>query len=477
MNLYETVIGLEVHAQLMTASKVFCTAPNQFGDEPNTCVGVVSAGLPGALPVLNKRVVELAVRAGLALNCKINLKSVFSRKNYLYPDLPKGYQISQFDLPICSGGAVEIVQDSGHKKSVELERIHIEEDAGKSVHSPMGTLVNLNRSGVPLIEIVTKPVLKSSKEAAAYLKKLHSILLFAEVCDGNMEKGNFRCDANISVRRIGEKKLGTRTELKNINSFKFIEKALEYEIARHIAVIEGGGKIVLETRGWDSAAAKTFSMRSKEEAQDYRYFPDPDLPPLVLSEQMIQQVSQGMPELPDQKRQHYENTYQLTAADAEVLISERSYSQFFEETVRAGANPKLAANWICTELLRRLKQDEGAELSTSRLTPTALAELISLIESAVISGKIAKGIFEELWKSGGSPKEIVERQGLVQVLDVSQIEAWVDAVIAEFPSQVESYRQGKDKLVGFFVGEVMKRSRGKANPPLVTELLHKKVRG
>jgi aspartyl-tRNA(Asn)/glutamyl-tRNA(Gln) amidotransferase subunit B len=472
---YEAVIGLEVHAQMMTLSKIFCTAPNSFGEGANTQVGTVSLGLPGSLPVLNKKAVELAVRAGLSLNCRINSKSVFSRKNYFYPDLPKGYQISQFDEPICSEGFLEIPLERGGFKKISIERIHMEEDAGKLVHLASSTLVNLNRAGVPLVEIVTRPDMRNPAEAVTYLKKLHAILIYAGVCDGNLEEGNFRCDANVSVRPLGQQKLGTRTELKNINSFKFIEKAIEYEIARHIAVVEGGGRIIQETRGWDSAASKTYSMRSKEDAQDYRYFPDPDLAPLILSPEYISDIKKTMPELPEAKRARFVGQLHLTEYDSEVLTSSKEYAQYFEDCVTAGAPSKLAANWIISEVLREIKTQEGLSLDQVVLTPGLLAKLLMLLESGKISGKIAKQIFEEMWQSGEDPLVLVNRKGLSQVSDSSTVEAWVDQVLLANPESVQSYKTGKTKLMGFFIGEVMKLSQGKANPPLVSELIVKKL--
>ena len=475
MIVYEAVMGLEVHAQLLTRTKAFCRVSNSFGEEPNTQVGIVSAGLPGALPVLNEEAVKLAVRAGLALGCRINKRSVFSRKNYFYPDSPKGYQISQFDEPICGEGVVEIRLESGGVRRIGLERIHMEEDAGKLVHAVSGSLVNLNRSGVPLIEIVSKPDLRTPQEAVAYLKKLHAILVYAEICDGNLEEGNFRCDANVSVRPAGQRQLGTRTELKNINSFRFIEKAMEYEIARHIALIEGGGRIVQETRGWDSAVGKTFSMRSKEEAQDYRYFPDPDLPPLVIDESLIDSIRRTMPELPEAKRARFVQAYGLSESDSEVLITSRDLAAYFEQVVSAGAPAKPSANWITSELLRELKDRGDDALAKCPIGPDALAELIKLVEKGTISGKIAKTVFAEMFATGERAEKIVRDKGLVQVLDTGTIEAWVDVVLAQHAAQAADYAAGKTKLLGFFVGEVMKLSKGKANPPLVTEILNRKL--
>ncbi len=474
MKIYEPVIGLEVHAQLLSKTKAFCPVATEFGAEPNTRVGPVSAGLPGSLPVLNEEAVELAVRAGLALNCRIAERSVFSRKNYFYPDLPKGYQISQFDEPLCLGGHLDIPLAEGGTKRVGITRIHMEEDAGKSTHFASTTLVNLNRAGTPLAEIVSEPDLRGPFEASAYLRKLHAILVYADVCDGNLEEGNFRCDVNISIRPLGQKAFGTRCELKNLNSFRFVEKAIEYEIARQIAIVEAGGKVAQETRGWDAAAGKTFSMRSKEEAHDYRYFPDPDLPPLVLEAGYVERVKGEMPELPEDKKRRFVESYGLSAYDAESLTATKSLSEYFEACVREGATAKVAANWILSELLRELKDVEG-DVTKSPLRPAALAALVKLIDVGTISGKIAKTVFDEMYRTGKSAAEIVEAKGLVQISDTAPIEAWVDEVLAAFPNEVESYRGGKEKLYGFFVGETMKRSKGKANPGLVNEVLRRKL--
>lgn len=472
MNSFEIVIGLEIHAQLQTQTKAFCFVPVKFGEKENTQVGPVSGGLPGALPVLNKEAVHLAVRAGLALGCKINQKSVFSRKNYFYPDLPKGYQISQFDEPICGEGKVEINVE-GVKKHIGIHHIHMEEDAGKSMHLASTTLVNLNRSGTPLIEIVSEPDMRSAAEAVAYLKKLHAILVFAGISDGNMEEGNFRCDVNLSVRPAGQKELGTRTELKNLNSFRFIEKAIEFESVRQIAVLSSGGTVVQETRGWDSAASKTFSQRTKEEAHDYRYFPEPDLPPLVLTTEYINDIKSNMPELPDAKRNRFEKDYALSPYDADTITSTKELATYFEETVAAGAGAKLAANWILSELLREMKTLEAADITKSPISPTQMAELISLIEKGTISGKIAKTVFDEMFKTQKAASKIVEEKGLVQVLDEGAIQGWIQQVIQENPSVVSEYKSGKDKVFAFLVGQVMKLSKGKANPGVVGEMLKK----
>ena len=475
MKAYEAVMGLEVHAQLLTQTKIFCFVSNKFGESENSQVGPVSGGLPGALPVLNEKAVELAVRAGLALNCKINTRSVFSRKNYFYPDSPKGYQLSQFDEPICGEGILQVeVEGQKTSRRIGIQRIHLEDDAGKSMHLGSMSLVNLNRSGVPLIEIVSMPDMRTPAEASAYLKKLHAILVYAGICDGNLEEGNFRCDANVSVRPVGQKELGTRTELKNINSFRFVEKAIEYEIARQIAVIESGGQIVQETRGWDSAASKTFTMRTKEEAHDYRYFPEPDLPPLVISEDYIERVRADMPELPEAKKARFVGAHGLTEYDAEVLTSSRDLADYFERVVKIGGSAKLAANWITTELLREMKESES-DMSRVPVSAESLSQMIQLVEKGTISGKIGKVVFLEMFKTGRGPQEIIQEKGLLQVSDGASIEVWVDQVLAANLSQCEDYKAGKVKLMSFFVGEVMKLSKGKANPGMVTELVRKKL--
>lgn len=479
MNAYEAVMGLEIHAQLLTKTKIFDQVPNSFGESENEMVGPVSAGLPGALPVLNEKAVQLAVRAGLALNCQVNRRSVFSRKNYFYPDLPKGYQISQFDEPICGEGFVDILVEGKGAKRIGIQRIHMEEDAGKSLHLASTTLVNLNRAGVPLVEIVSQPDIRSPQEAAAYMRKLHSILVYAEICDGNLEEGNFRCDVNISVRRVGQKELGTRTELKNINSFRFVEKAAEFEVARQIAVIEGGGKIVQETRGWDAAAGKTFTMRKKEEAHDYRYFPEPDLPPLVLEKEFIEGIRTKMPELPEQKKARFVSQFGLSEYDAEMITASKELAAYFEQVVGFGGQPKLSANWITSELLRELKDVEG-DINKSPVTAEQMAALVKLIDKGTISGKIAKTVFEEMYReatagNATTPEKIVEAKGLVQVLDTGAIEAWVDEVLASNPAIVADYKAGKTKVMAFLVGSVMKLSKGKANPPLVQEIMKAKL--
>ncbi|HKU39077.1 MAG TPA: Asp-tRNA(Asn)/Glu-tRNA(Gln) amidotransferase subunit GatB, partial [Polyangiales bacterium] len=462
----------------LTRSKLFCGCSTQFGAPPNTQVCAVCAGLPGSLPVPNARAIELALRAGLALLCQIRTHSVFARKNYFYPDLAKNYQISQYELPLCEHGKLRI-----EAREVTIQRIHIEEDAAKNLHgvgSGTSTLVDYNRAGTPLIEIVSAPDLRSSAEAEEYLKRLHEILLFLEVNDGNLEEGSFRCDANVSIRPLGEEKLGTRTELKNINSFRFVRKAIDYEVARQISVVSSGGKVVQETRTWSEAQDKTLPMRSKEEAMDYRYFPDPDLPPLRVSEAQIASARAALPELPEQKRARYVASLGLTAADAAVLTAHPVFASFFEQSAarlaeRAKLEPasagKKAANFIQAELLRHAKTDgTAAELG---LSPEQLAELLALVESAAISGKQAKALLPALLGSGKRPEDLVREQGLAQVSDTSAIEAAVRAVLAQHPDNVKAYRAGKTNVLGFFVGQVMKSMSGAGNPKLVNEVLQK----
>jgi len=473
---YEVVIGLEVHCQLLTNTKIFCSCSAEFGGDPNTDTCPVCLGMPGTLPVLNKNVVNFAIRASLATDCEINRLSRFARKNYFYPDLPKGYQISQYELPISEHGHLDITLGSGEKKTIGITRIHMEEDAGKSVHdvSADGTLVNFNRTGVPLIEIVSEPHMRSAEEAVEYLKKLRNIVVYLGICDGNMEEGSFRCDANISLRPVGQKELGTKAELKNMNSFRFVQKAIEYEVLRQENVLKGGGEVVQETRLWDAARGVTESMRSKEEAHDYRYFPDPDLLPLVIDEDWIEEERAQLPELPEAKKQRFITAYDLPVYDAEVLTAEKNISDFFEKAVNICKNGKAVSNWIMGELMKHLNED-GTDISDSKVSPEGLAELLSLIDKKVISGKIAKTVFEEMYKTGKEPAIIVKEKGLEQVSDTGAIEAIVDQVIADNPSQSEEFRGGKEKLMGFFVGQVMKASKGKANPAVVNELIRKKL--
>ncbi len=469
---YEPVIGLEVHAQLLTKSKMFCSCAHAFGAEINTQICPVCSGQPGSLPVINQEAVNLGVRAALALECEIHEESIFARKNYFYPDLPKGYQISQFERPFCTKGKVEAILKSGESKWIGVTRIHFEEDAGKSVHAQGGTMVNLNRAGVPLIEIVSEPDMRNSQEAGQYLRALHSILRFAQICDGNMEQGNFRCDANISVRPRGQEKFGTKIELKNINSFRFVEKAIDYEIARQIECIERGEKLVQETRSWNSAKNMTEVMRAKEQAHDYRYFPEPDLPTLVISSSWIEEIRSEMPELPSAKRQRFISQYALNAYDAGVLTGSKEVAGFYEEAVAKTGNSKATANWVANELLGRLNA-AGKDIGDSPVSVDHLAELIAAVEGGKISGKIGKTVFEEMFETGKSPSAIIKEKGLVQISDPAALETAIKKVIAANPSQVADYKGGKDKLLAFFVGQVMKETKGQANPALLNTLVKK----
>jgi aspartyl-tRNA(Asn)/glutamyl-tRNA(Gln) amidotransferase subunit B len=469
---YEAVIGLEVHAQLLTKSKMFCACPNQYGSDPNVNVCPVCTGQPGSLPVINQFAIELGVRAGLALHCEIFDESVFARKNYFYPDLPKGYQISQYERPFALRGHLQVRLKSGEVKRVGLTRIHFEEDAGKSVHQSHGTLVNLNRAGVPLIEIVSEPDMRTSHEAGQYLRNLRSILRYADVCDGNMDQGNFRCDANISVRKRGAEKFGTKIELKNINSFRFVEKAIDFEIQRQVDCIERGEPLKQQTRLWNSAKNITELMRDKEEAHDYRYFPEPDLPALLISEAWQQEILRKMPELPDARRERFVTVFGLSEYDADVLTSTKEIAEFYEDVNRATKNAKVSANWVMNELLGRLNA-VGKEIESSPVSSVNLAELISKIESGEISGKIAKTVFDEMFETGKDPASIIQDKGLVQISDSSVLESVIQKVISANPSQVADYKAGKHKLLGFFVGQVMKETKGQGNPAIVNELVKK----
>jgi len=477
---WEVVIGLEIHTQLATNSKIFSGSSTAFGAEPNTQANLVDLGMPGVLPVLNKRAVEFAVRFGTAINAHVAKKSIFERKNYFYPDLPKGYQISQAQLPIVGVGQVEIVMEDGETKTVGVTRAHLEEDAGKSLHEefPDQTGIDLNRAGTPLLEIVSEPDMRSAKEAVAYARKIHQIVTYIGICDGNMQEGSFRCDANVSIRPMGEEKLGTRTELKNINSFRFLEKAINYEIERQIDVIEDGGKIVQETRLYDANKDETRSMRSKEEANDYRYFPDPDLLPVEIDDTFIQQVTADMPELPDVRRARFESEYGLPAYDANVLTSSRTNADFFETVAKACGDAKLAANWVMGEFAAALNKAD-LEIEQSPVNADALAGLLSRITDNTISGKIAKQVFEAMWAGEGSADEVIEAKGLKQITDTGAIEALVDEVLAANPEQVENYKNAepdkRPKMIGFFVGQIMKKSQGKANPQQVNQLLADKL--
>lgn len=472
---YEAVIGLEVHAQLLTESKMFSSSANEFGAQPNSHIDPVSSGQPGTLPVVNQHAIELGVRAALALNATLHEESVFARKHYFYPDLPKGYQISQFERPYCTGGFLTVRLKSGEIKKIGLTRVHFEEDAGKSIHEAGATLVDLNRAGVPLIEIVSEPEMRSSHEAGQYLRTLRNLLRYAEVCDGNMERGNFRCDANISVRLKGEKKFGTKVELKNINSFRFVEKAIEHEIDRQIDLLEQGQTIRQQTRGWNASKGITELMRDKEEAQDYRYFPDPDLPPLVITKSWLETVQSGMPELPEGKRRRFTEEYSLSDYDADVLTQSRELADYFEAVAKGSSNAKSSANWVMNELLGRLNA-ASKEIDDSPVSHAALALLIQKIDSSEISGKIAKTVFEEMFATSKSPDVIIKEKGLIQISDAGQLEVIVRKIIEANPAQVSSYRAGKAQLFGFFVGQVMKETKGQANPLMVNELVKKALK-
>ncbi len=475
---WETVIGLEVHTQLKTDSKIFSGASTHYGAEPNTQACAVDVALPGVLPVMNRDAARMAVKFGLAIDADINRKSVFARKNYFYPDLPKGYQISQLELPIVGKGSLTIDID-GERKVIGITRAHLEEDAGKSLHEDFHgmTGIDLNRAGTPLVEIVSEPDMRSATEAVAYLKALHSLVTYLDICDGNMQEGSFRCDANVSVRPLGQEEFGTRAELKNINSFRFVEKAIEFEVERQIDLLESGGKVVQETRLYDSNKNQTRSMRSKEEANDYRYFPDPDLPPMELDEAFIESVRAELPELPEARRIRFTTDYGLSEYDAGVLTSTRELADYFEAAVgRLPEQPKQVANWVNGELAAHLNKD-GIDISASPIDAQALAGLVARIADGSISGKIAKDVFEAMWSGEGSADDIIEARGLKQISDDSAIEPIIDEVLANNPTQIEQFKAGQTKLLGFFVGQVMKATQGKANPKQVNELLRQKLDG
>jgi aspartyl-tRNA(Asn)/glutamyl-tRNA(Gln) amidotransferase subunit B len=474
---WETVIGLEVHAQLKTKSKIFSGAATEYGALPNVQACAVDLGFPGVLPVLNAAAVQMAVKFGLAVGSEINTRSIFARKNYFYPDLPKGYQISQFDQPIVKHGFIDIKLEDGQAKRINLTRAHLEEDAGKSIHGEFGGMsgIDLNRAGTPLLEIVSEPDMRNAKEAVAYLKTLHTLVRYLDICDGNMQEGSFRCDVNISIRPVGQKEFGTRAEIKNLNSFRFIEHAIAYEIERQAEILESGGKIVQETRLYDPDKGETRSLRSKEEAQDYRYFPDPDLLPVELDAAYIESVRTTLPELPVQKRERFIKEFGLSEYDADVLISSRELANYFEAVVaNASGQAKLAANWVMGEVLAAINK-ENLEITECPISAAQIGKLVSRIHDNTISGKLGKTIFIALWEGGKDVDEIIDQQGLRQVTDASAIEKLVDDVMAANPAQLADFRSGKDKLFGFFVGQVMKVSEGKANPDQVNEVLKRKL--
>lgn len=474
---WEVVIGLEIHAQVSSNSKLFSGSATEFGAEPNTQVSFIDAAMPGMLPVINEKCIEHAVKTGLGLNAQINKFSVFDRKNYFYADLPQGYQISQFKDPIVGKGIVFVDMPDGSIKEVGITRIHLEQDAGKSIHdqSPTETYIDLNRSGIALMEIVTEPDIRSSEEAGEFMKKLRSILRYLETCDGDMEKGSLRCDANVSVRRVGTKEYGTRAEIKNVNSIKNIIRAIDYEAARQVDLIESGGKVDQETRLFDASLGETRSMRSKEDAQDYRYFPDPDLLPLTITDEYIENIRKILPELPDQKKERYIKQMGLSAYDAGVIVADQVVAKFFEEAAE-GSDAKLVANWVTAELFGRLNK-AGLEIEQSPIKAKQVGELTKLIKDGTISGKIAKQVFDIMFETGDDPKVIVEREGLVQVSDTKAIEQLIEQVLNDNQDKVAEFRSGKDKLFGFFVGQVMKLSQGKFNPSIVNDLLNQKLKG
>jgi aspartyl-tRNA(Asn)/glutamyl-tRNA(Gln) amidotransferase subunit B len=470
---YEAVIGIEVHVQLKTKTKIFSADSTEFDSSDNENTSPVSVGMPGTLPVLNKKVIEYSIRTGLALGCQIRKKSVFARKNYFYPDLPKGYQISQYDQPICEHGEIKFHVD-GYEKTVSITRAHMEEDAGKSTHYGDYTLINYNRAGVPLLEIVSGPDLQSPTEAAEYGRTIRQIVRYLDVCDGNLEEGSMRCDCNVSVRKIGEKKLGTKVEIKNINSFRFVEKAVEYEIERQIDDVEAGKKIIQETRLYDPDKNRTFSMRAKENAQDYRYFPDPDLLPIIISDEQISEIKKTLPELPIARAKRFQEVLGLPEYDASVLTQEKELADYFEIVGKKCGNSKAASNWVMTDLVRELNANH-ITIAQSPIQADSLGELISLIEKGTISGKIAKTVFIDMWSTKKSADQIVKEKGLLQVTDVTSIEKVVDEILNANQSQVAEYRAGKTKVMGFFVGAAMKATKGQASPDVVNEILKRKL--
>ncbi|HYW91717.1 MAG TPA: Asp-tRNA(Asn)/Glu-tRNA(Gln) amidotransferase subunit GatB [Gammaproteobacteria bacterium] len=476
---WEPVIGLEIHAQLATRSKIFSGAPTRYGAEPNTQACLVDLGFPGVLPVLNREAVRMAVMLGLAIHARIAPRSVFARKNYFYPDLPKGYQISQYELPIVHDGYLDVALDDGSVKRIGITRAHLEEDAGKSLHEAFQgmTGIDLNRAGTPLLEIVSEPDMRGAREAAAYMRRIHQLVRYLGICDGNMQEGSFRCDANVSVRPRGQEAFGIRAELKNLNSFRFIEKAINYEIERQIDLIEGGGAVVQETRLYDADRNETRSMRTKEEANDYRYFPDPDLLPLEVDAAFVEAVRATLPELPDARRERFVEQYALSQYDAGVLTASRELADYYERVAEAAPDdPKLAANWVMGELAGALNK-AGLDITRSPVPPERLAGLLARIADQTISGRVAKEVFEAVWAGEGDADSVIEQRGLKQITDTGELESLIERVMADNPEQLAQYRAGRDKLLGFFVGQVMKASRGKANPQQVNELLREKLKG
>ena len=471
---YDTVIGIETHVQLKTKSKIFSSDSTNFDASDNENTSPITVGMPGTLPVINKQAIEFSVKTGLALNCEIRKKSVFARKNYFYPDLPKGYQISQYDQPICENGTLSFMVD-GKERKVSITRAHMEEDAGKSTHHGDYTLINLNRAGIPLLEIVSGPEMTSAVEASAYGRAIQQIVRYLGVCDGNLEEGSMRCDINISVKKAGAEKLGTKVELKNLNSFRFIEKAVEYEIDRQIDAIESGEKIIQETRLYDPDKNRTVSMRTKEDAQDYRYFPDPDILPIILENDYIAEIKKSLPEMPLDRARRFISAHGLPDYDAFVLTSEKEFADYYELAAKISGNYKACSNWVMTEVMRELNTN-NLSITKSPVTPESLGKLIKMIDDQTISGKIAKSVFLEMWKSGDDPEKIVKEKGMVQITDTSAIEKIIDEVLSANQAQVQDYRSGKVKLFGFFIGAIMKASKGQANPDIVNKILTEKLK-
>jgi aspartyl-tRNA(Asn)/glutamyl-tRNA(Gln) amidotransferase subunit B len=478
---YEAVIGLEVHAQLLTNTKIFCGCRASYGDEPNTNVCPVCLGMPGALPVLSKKALEFAILAATALECKINSRSIFARKNYFYPDLPKGYQISQFDEPLAVNGRIEIELENGEKKTVHINRLHMEEDAGKNLHegfndSDRFSYIDMNRCGIPLIEIVSEPDIRTPEEASVYLQEIRKILRYIGVCDGNMEEGSLRCDANMSIRPAGTQPLGVKTEVKNMNSFRSVRNAIAFEIDRQIKLLNSGERITQETRLWNQASNTTIAMRSKEQSHDYRYFPEPDLTPVIIDDEMIRMITAKIPELPKDKKDRFVKDYQIPRYNAQVLTESKALAGYFETACKHGGNPSSISNWILSELLRELKQDK-IEIEDCPIKPEYISELVALVEKGTISGKMGKDVFARMYSTGSSPSSIVQEQGMVQVSDEGQIADVIDKVLKENHDKVRAWVEGKEQLFGFFVGQIMKASQGKANPGIVNNLLKQRLEG